>query len=302
VPEIAYSLTQLQAFLAVAEQGSFSAAAKYLDKGQPTISHSISTLETHLGVKLFDRSERTPRLTAEGKALIVQAKELIYQALSMEQLAQSLSQTSRGHDLSLVLDVICPLSPAVNLLQNLYSQFSPLSLTVHAEAKGAVTARVLDGTCQLGVTGVVVPETTETLKVEPVGQVEFVAVAAAGHPILEKGLNVSLQSLQSHTQLLVADTSALTADHRSGVVGSEIWRAGNMSILRRFLLEGFGWGRMPRHEIEDELRNGELIAFKPYNWVDTIFPVPLYAIYPKERPLSPVAEAALSQLRELYRS
>ncbi|ELU07149.1 hypothetical protein CAPTEDRAFT_119712, partial [Capitella teleta] len=60
-------------FVAVAEKGSFSAAARSLGKAQSGVSTTISNLEIDLGVELFDRTHRTPELTPAGRALLREA-------------------------------------------------------------------------------------------------------------------------------------------------------------------------------------------------------------------------------------
>ena len=62
-------LNALRAFEAVARTGSFRAAAADLFVTQSAISHQIKHLEDWLGVSLFDRSGRTPRLLPRGIAL-----------------------------------------------------------------------------------------------------------------------------------------------------------------------------------------------------------------------------------------
>ncbi len=67
----------LKAFLAVAEEGSFSQAAKVLHLTQPAISKRISALEESLGLKLFDRIGRSVGLSPAGKTLLPKAKNII---------------------------------------------------------------------------------------------------------------------------------------------------------------------------------------------------------------------------------
>ena len=62
-------LQWLRGFNAVAEQGSVTQATELMGREQPTITRQIKCLEKQLGVKLFDRSTGTMKLTAEGKAL-----------------------------------------------------------------------------------------------------------------------------------------------------------------------------------------------------------------------------------------
>ncbi|MDX1679100.1 MAG: LysR family transcriptional regulator [Akkermansiaceae bacterium] len=58
---------QVKAFVAVADQGSFTLAAKQIFVTQSAVSHSIRALEEQLDCKLLDRSRRKVKLTAEGE-------------------------------------------------------------------------------------------------------------------------------------------------------------------------------------------------------------------------------------------
>ena len=59
----ALNLDQLRVFVAIADQGSFSAAARHLRRAQSAVSNAIVNLEAALGVSLFDRSGWKPQLT-----------------------------------------------------------------------------------------------------------------------------------------------------------------------------------------------------------------------------------------------
>ena len=63
----ALTLDQLRILIAVAETGSFSAAARRLGRVQSAISQSVQSLEATLGVQLFDRETKTPRLSEAGR-------------------------------------------------------------------------------------------------------------------------------------------------------------------------------------------------------------------------------------------
>lgn len=70
-------LRQLEYFAAVAEQGSFTAAAAHVHTTQPNISAQIRTLERELGSVLFDRTGRTVRLTEAGRAALPAARDTL---------------------------------------------------------------------------------------------------------------------------------------------------------------------------------------------------------------------------------
>ena len=70
-------LFQLEAFVAVVREGSFSKAAKALYRTQPAVSQIIKRLEDEIGQPLFDRSSRRGVLTDAGQVLLEHAERLL---------------------------------------------------------------------------------------------------------------------------------------------------------------------------------------------------------------------------------
>jgi DNA-binding transcriptional LysR family regulator len=77
---VAFDLRQLRYFLAVADEGSISAAAASIPVAQQSLSEQIRSLERQVGAPLFVRGPRGVRLTAVGEELRVEARSLINQA------------------------------------------------------------------------------------------------------------------------------------------------------------------------------------------------------------------------------
>lgn len=71
------SLDQLRTFVAAVDEGSFSAAARRLNRVQSAVSTWVSGLEAQIGVVLFDRSGRYPKLTSEGVLLLADARNIV---------------------------------------------------------------------------------------------------------------------------------------------------------------------------------------------------------------------------------
>ena len=71
-----FDWTQLRAFLAAAEEGSLSAAARALKLTQPTLGRQVAALEARLGVTLFERAGRGLILTAAGRELLPHARAM----------------------------------------------------------------------------------------------------------------------------------------------------------------------------------------------------------------------------------
>lgn len=71
------NLHDLQTFVAVVDNGSVGAAAARLRLTQPAVTRRLQALETDLGTRLLDRETRPPRLTADGRAVLEQARRLL---------------------------------------------------------------------------------------------------------------------------------------------------------------------------------------------------------------------------------
>ena len=78
------NLKQLNHFQLVAEELNFHLAAKRVHLSQPAMSHSIKSLESELGEKLFDRSSRVVKLTPFGDGVLEQANKLLFEARNFE--------------------------------------------------------------------------------------------------------------------------------------------------------------------------------------------------------------------------
>ncbi len=83
-------------FLAVAETGSLSGAARRLRIGQPTVSRRLAALEYQLGATLFRRSVDGASLTSAGERLLVPAKKMAEWAGEVGRAAESSDQAPRG--------------------------------------------------------------------------------------------------------------------------------------------------------------------------------------------------------------
>jgi len=89
-------IQNLQAFIAVAEYGSFSEASEHLYLTQPAISKRIASLESELETNLFDRVGRQTQLTEAGRALLPRAQRILVEIEDSRGVVQNLSHTVGG--------------------------------------------------------------------------------------------------------------------------------------------------------------------------------------------------------------
>src|SRR3989441_112369 len=143
------SLDQLRTFIAAADEGSFSAGGRRLRRAQSVVSQTLANLEAQLGVKLFDRSSRSPVLTSQGVALLAEARAVVSRMDVFKARAKGLSDGLEP-ELSVVVDVIFPLERLTAAVAAFQGEFPAVPLRLYVEALGAVLQPVLDGRCAFG--------------------------------------------------------------------------------------------------------------------------------------------------------
>src|SRR5437588_10625996 len=99
------SLRHLHYFVTVAEEGQMTRAAAKLHLAQPALSQAIATLETQLGVDLFERHARGVKLTAAGEAFLAKSRIALTAVADADETADSLSREASGE---LVIGFIGP--------------------------------------------------------------------------------------------------------------------------------------------------------------------------------------------------
>jgi DNA-binding transcriptional LysR family regulator len=90
---IDYSLRELESFLAVAEELSFTRGARRLRLAQPALSRHVRTLEDRLGVRLFDRTNRAVALTGPGRQFYADIHEPL---LRLQEASAAAKRAARG--------------------------------------------------------------------------------------------------------------------------------------------------------------------------------------------------------------
>ena len=175
------TLDQMRVLVAVADEGSFSAASRALGRVQSAISQSIQTLETTLGVSLFDRSYKTPRLTDAGRAIVDDARALIVAAGALRARAQSIAEDVEP-ELTLAVDAIFPMPLLMESLKAFRSAFPVVPATLFTEALGGAEQRLRDGAARLAIY-TVPPTRPSDLFAEFMTRIVLWPVVAADHPL-----------------------------------------------------------------------------------------------------------------------
>jgi len=290
------SLDQLRAFIAAVDEGSFSAGARRLHRVQSAVSELVSNLEAQLGVVLFDRSERYPKLTPAGVLLVADARSVVANVGLLKARAKGISGGLES-ELSAVVDVLFPIQAIAESATEFRDRFPHTPLRLYVEALGGAYQPVLDGRCSFGVVGSL-PIAPDSMTVERLQGVDMVMVAAREHPLALLNRVVPKAELAKHVQLVLTDRSELTVGREFGVMSPLTWRLGDLYAKHAFLLKGLGWGGMPLHTVREDLLEGRLAKLSIEDMPDESLILPMSAAYPTANPPGPAGRWLIERLRQ----
>lgn len=134
-----FEISQLRCFVAVAEELHFSRAAERLNMTQPPLSRQIRLLEHHVGAQLLERTSRTVRLTAAGKAFFPDAARILRLA---EEAAATARRNAKGEKGSLSIGFTA--SFGYHLLPAMVRRLRELAPDVSLTLKELVTGAQLE--------------------------------------------------------------------------------------------------------------------------------------------------------------
>jgi DNA-binding transcriptional LysR family regulator len=288
------TLDQLRALEAVAETGSFSAAARRLGRVQSAVSQAIQALETSLGLALFDRSGKVPQLNDAGRVVLADARNLLRSAEALKARAESIAEDLEP-ELTLAVESMLPMNVLTDSLRALQARFPLLPVTVYTEALGGAEQRLRDGTARIAFYPPN-PIMTENRETEFVVTIPTVPVVAADHPLASEPPPLSRAVLERQVQLVLTDRSPLSSGISAGIISHRTWRFADLSTRLEFLLGGFGWCNMPLPMVAEAIRAGRLKVLDIAQHDAPEFRV--HAVYPRGRTPGKAGRWLIDEIRQ----
>jgi DNA-binding transcriptional LysR family regulator len=266
------TLDQIQIFMAVAESGGFSAAARRLKRSQSVISYAIANLEAQLNVSLFDRAgTRQPQLTEAGVALLADARRIVAGLEGMRARAIGLRQGLEA-ELTLAVDVVVPTDALARALCAFGQTFPTVGLRLHVGALGVVYDTVMRRQADLGIGGEPA-RFDDRIVAEAIGTTTMVPVAAPGHPLALASTPVPLSIVRDQVQLVITDLTDQTKGKDFGVLSFRTWRLTDTNVKHALIRAGLGWGGLPLYLVRDDLAAGRLVRLALESYPQRAFPL-----------------------------
>lgn len=282
----------LEAFVAVAETGSFSEAAEKVHITQPAVSKRIAQLESLLDCRLFDRISRAVYLTEAGKALLPRAQKILRELKETRQAIHDLSGEISG-SLSIAISHHIGLHRLPPVLKAFASSNPKVSLAVEFMDSEIAYEGVLHGDYEIAVI---------TLAPEPHPQIysfclwddPLTPMAASDHPLATKA-KVSIQHLSNFPAILPGlETYTGRLIKRvfddSGYGLQASMATNYLETIKMLVSVGLGWSILPTIMLDEGL------SILPCDSLN--FSRQLGYIHHKEKTLSNAATAFLQLLQK----
>lgn len=248
-------LAALQAFVTVAEAGSFSRAADTLFLTQPAISKRIAALEDELRARLFDRMARRVELTEAGRALLPHARRVLGELEASRQVVADLSGTVGGR-LRIGTSHHIGLHRLPPILRSYSARYPDVELDLHFMDSEQACQSVDRGELELAV--VTLPESSsDTLELETLWRDPLDFVAAPDHPLAPRD-RVATSELARWPAILPAPTTftrriVAAALRPSGTQLRVVLETNYLETIKMMVSVGLGWSTLPR-----TMNHGEL--------------------------------------------
>ena len=254
----AMTYDQVIAFVAVANEGAFTAASSALHKSQPAVSKLVRNLESELGVELFDRSRYRATLTDAGRLLYERASALLEQTEALRSFGKELAGDVEAV-VRLAIEAVTPIEPILAALRAVRDRFPAVRIELATERLAGAADALHEGRAdvivatRIGLRGARV----ETARF---ADVRIVPVVRADHP-LASGRTPSRTLLRVHPQIVLRDSAQQPDAPSLNVLdGGLRWSVTDVGAKRDVILAGMGWGGLPEHVVAADLAAGRLAA------------------------------------------
>ena len=249
-------ISALQAFIAVAESGSFSHAAERIFLTQPAVSKRIAALEQDIGARLFDRVGRKIHLTPAGEALLLRTRAVLGELEDIKRDITNLSGTIAG-ELSIATSHHIGLHRLPGPLKRFHETYTQVRLNLHFMDSEKACNAVARGELELAV--VTLPPSAEPpLRVEKIWDDPLDIVVSRSHPLAQaKRVQAAmlldypaiLPGLGTYTREIILNSFGPLRDK------IQVGMATNyLEVLKMLAAIGLGWSALPRTMIDGGLK------------------------------------------------
>ena len=290
------TLRQLQVFVAIAKEGSFSRAAERLHLTQPTVSMQVKKLSDAVGEPLFEQIGRKVYLTEVGRIMLDAAQAILDQLALAEEKVNELRGVAGG---TVQLSVVSTAQYFVpEVIHDFLSEYPQVNVVMEVGNRETLLSRIQENKDDFYILG----QPPEGLRVEShlLLNNPLVVVAHRDHPLAQKKRRIRLEDLAEQPFLMREKGSGIRKQvervfDRHGFKPNVKMVLGGNEAIRLGLRENLGVTVASLPTLMDEIESGELVALKVEG-----FPVMRhwYLAWPEGKALSLASRLLIDQLKK----
>jgi DNA-binding transcriptional LysR family regulator len=285
-------IANLKAFLAVAEQGSFSSASEQLFLTQPAISKRIASLESELDTPLFDRIGRLVTLTQAGKSLLPRAQHILREIEDSTRAIRNLSGDISGL-LSIGTSHHIGLHRLPPVLRAFTKAYPDVELDIHFMDSEEACRAVEHGDLELGI--VTLPlAPAPVLLTKLIWPDPLCVIVGKSHPLAQES-QLTLKKLSEHKAVLPARGTFTREIIEQAFVKHHVnvnisLSTNYLETIKMLVSVGLGWSVLPESMLSKDIKTIPVQGFKLKR--------ELGVVWHKSRTLSNAAQVLQTQLLE----
>jgi molybdate transport repressor ModE-like protein len=245
---------------AVAQSGSFAAAARELGVVPSAVTYRIRQIEDALDVLLFDRSSRQARLTEAGAELLREGGRLL---LEIDAVANRVKRVATGWEsqLTIAVDTVLSSSTVMELAEAFFTVAPNTRLRLREESLSGTLESLTSGQADLALGVTLDTGSSAGIQTSVLGDVAFIYVVAPHHPLASMAGPLQDEVVQKHRAIAAADSvqrgEALT---RGLLAGQDVMTVTTMRAKLDAQLRGLGGGFVPEPMARPYVESGRLVV------------------------------------------
>ena len=288
----------LRTFMVIVQERGLTAAGEKLSLKQPTVSNALKRLETHMGCRLIERNASHFAVTPAGQRLHSECVALFEIVSGLPQHMEEQPGDLTGHiEIALASHVVCPFLDEA--LARFHKTFPQVTLSLSVASSQDVMTAVLNRDAGFGIC--LIQERHPKLEYDLLYRESFGYFCGARHPLFG-AQNLPISALRQEPYV------SFKTDQMSGALwpvallrqqekfeGQTVGTSSNLEEVKRLIVTGFGFGPLPIHVVEEDVRAGRLWRLPPY---DNPPVIDVHLVYDGTARRSRAETILLSELRQ----
>lgn len=256
------TIEQILCLKAVNDSGSINGASELLNKAKSAVSYSINKLEEQLNFAVLDRSHYRIQLTPQGEAFLNKAQVILKE---IDQLKDEVHKIASGVEMKLSMSAtaIFPTDKLNKVLKEIITKFPSTEFTFHREIMSG-EKMLMNEEVDIAIFESVY--NSVDLEVKKIDELDLKLVISAKHPFVKlPKKQQNMDALKQYPHIIQRSTIA-NSTQTGSPENAKRWSVSDINSKKELILNSLGWGRLPDHFVDKEIKNKRLVHLKHINY------------------------------------